>query len=59
MSTIVSVSKPTCSFCQQEKDKVIQGKAGAICVSCLREVTKMANDKDQAEQRPEEHLRID
>ena len=59
MSTIVSVSKPICAFCHQEQDKVLQGQMGAICVSCLQEVTKMAEDKDQAEQRPEEHLRVD
>ena len=56
---IVEISKPVCAFCLKEKDKVMQGKAGAICVSCLMEVTKLAEDQDQAEQRPEEHLRID
>ena len=59
MSTIAKVSKPICSFCQEEKDRVMQGKTGAICTACLMEVTKMAEDKDQAEQRPEEHLRVD
>ena len=56
---IVKISKPICAFCHQEQDEVMQGKAGAICISCLAEVTKMAEDKDQAEQRPEEHLRVD
>jgi len=59
MNTIIEINKPICSFCREEKDKVMQGKAGAICISCLQEVTKIANDKELAEQRPEEHLRID